>query len=237
MSSPPTTRPERVVGLHFFAPAHIMKLLEMVRGAKAAPKVLATALKLGRALGKVSVVSGVGEGFIGNRIYNAYRTQCEAMLLAGGFPDEIDAAIEAFGFAMGPFSASDLSGLDIAWANRRRKQAATGDRSDVPVLEWLVTEGRLGRKMGAGWYRYEDGKKAADPAVAALVAKARSEGGVHPQPFARVEIQQRALAAIVNEALLVLEDDIAARPSDIDLVLINGYGFVRHGSFAAMAPR
>ena len=223
-----SARPERVVGLHFFAPAHVMKLLEIVRGAKTAPQVLATALKLGRSLGKVAVVSGVGDGFIGNRIYNAYRTQCEAMLLAGALPEEVDGAIEALGFAMGPFAVSDLSGLDIAWANRRRKQMQTGDRSDLPVLEWLVEAGRLGRKTGAGWYRYAEGGRSADPEVAALLARARSERGVVPEALSRETIQARAMAAIVNEALLVLEDGIAARASDIDLVLVNGYGFPRH---------
>uniref|UniRef100_A0A9E7ZMJ5 3-hydroxyacyl-CoA dehydrogenase NAD-binding domain-containing protein n=1 Tax=Bosea sp. NBC_00436 TaxID=2969620 RepID=A0A9E7ZMJ5_9HYPH len=223
-----TARPERVVGLHFFAPAHVMKLLEIVRGARTAPEILATTLKLGRILGKVAVVSRVGEGFIGNRIYNAYRTQCEAMLLAGALPQEIDAAMESFGFAMGPFAVSDLSGLDIAWANRKRKQAETGDKSDLPVLEWLVEAGRLGRKTGAGWYRYEDGRKVADPAVAALVEKARAEHCIVPRHIACEDIQNRAAAAIVNEALLVLEDGIAERPSDIDLVLVNGYGFPKH---------
>lgn len=223
-----TARPERVVGLHFFAPAHVMKLLEIVRGRQTAEEVLATALKLGRSLGKVAVVSGVGEGFIGNRIYNAYRTQCEAMLLAGALPEDIDAAIEAFGFAMGPFSVSDLSGLDIAWANRKRKQAETGDKSDVPILEWLVADGRLGRKTGAGWYRYENGKRIVDPVVAAFVEKARLDCGEAPRSLSREEIQNRALAAVINEALLVLEDGIAARPSDVDLVLINGYGFPKH---------
>lgn len=222
-------RPDAVVGLHFFAPAHIMKLLEIVRGRETAPVVVATALALGRRLGKVAVVAGVCEGFIGNRIYNAYRTQCEAMLLEGALPQEVDAALEEFGFAMGPFSVSDLSGLDIAWANRKRKQAATGERTkDMPVLEWLVADGRLGRKTGAGWYRYEAGKRQPDDAVTALVERARRERGVVPRGLARDEIQLRALAAIVNEALLVLEDGISARASDIDLVLINGYGFPRH---------
>ncbi|CAN1498490.1 multifunctional fatty acid oxidation complex subunit alpha [Rhabdaerophilaceae bacterium] len=223
-----SAQPERVVGLHFFAPAHIMKLLEIVRGEKTAPDVLATALKLGRKLGKVSVVSGVGEGFIGNRIYSAYRTQCEAMLLAGAVPEEIDSALETLGFAMGPFSVSDLSGLDIAWANRRRKQVETGDRSDLPVLEWLVETGRLGRKSGAGWYRYEDGKKHSDPAVLALIEKARADSMAARQQLSPQQIQTRALVAIVNESLLVLEDEIAARASDVDLVLIHGYGFPRH---------
>jgi 3-hydroxyacyl-CoA dehydrogenase len=224
-----TVRPERVIGLHFFAPAHIMKLLEIVRGRQTAPAVVATALALGRRLGKVAVVAGVCEGFIGNRIYNAYRTQCEAMLLEGALPQEVDAALEEFGFAMGPFAVSDLSGLDIAWANRKRKQAAAGDPTkDMPVLEWLVADGRLGRKTGAGWYRYEAGQRQSDDAVTALVERARHDRGVVPHVLAKDEIQLRALAAIVNEALLVLEDGIAARASDIDLVLINGYGFPRH---------
>lgn len=223
-----TARPGRVVGLHFFAPAHVMKLLEIVRGAKTAPHVLATALKLGRALGKVAVVSGVGDGFIGNRIYNAYRAQCEAMLLAGALPEDVDGAIEALGFAMGPFAVSDLSGLDIAWANRRRKQAETGDRGDLPVLQWLVEAGRLGRKTGAGWYRYEDGRRIGDADVSALVERARAERGVAPGLLSPEAIQARAMAAIVNEALLVLDDGIAARASDIDLVLVNGYGFPKH---------
>jgi len=224
-----TVRPERVIGLHFFAPAHIMKLLEIVRGRQTAPAVVATALALGRRLGKVAVVAGVCEGFIGNRIYNAYRTQCEAMLLEGALPQEVDAALEDFGFAMGPFAVSDLSGLDIAWANRQRKQAATGGLTkDMPVLEWLVADGRLGRKTGAGWYRYEVGKRQPDDAVDALVERARRERGVLPHGLTKDDIQLRALAAIVNEALLVLADGIAARASDIDLVLINGYGFPRH---------
>ena len=223
-----TARPERVVGLHFFAPAHIMKLLEVVRGARTAPDVLTTALKLGGRLGKIAVVARVGEGFIGNRIYNAYRAQCEEMLLAGALPEEIDAALEAFGFAMGPFAVSDLSGLDIAWANRRRKQAETGDTSAVPVLGWLVERSRLGRKTGAGWYRYEDGRRVPDPVVAALVEKARAERGSRPRPLPREEIQRRAMVAIVDEARIVLETNIAARASDIDLVLIHGYGFPKH---------
>jgi 3-hydroxyacyl-CoA dehydrogenase len=223
-------RPERVVGLHFFAPAHIMRLLEVVRGTKTAPQVLATALKLGRVLGKIPVVSGVGEGFIGNRIYNAYRTQCETMLLDSALPHEIDSALEEFGFAMGPFAVSDLSGLDIAWANRRRKQDETGDRtSDLPVLEWLVESGRLGRKTGAGWYRYDQtGKRAADERVTSMIRRVRASRRTDAQALTKSRIQRRAMAAIINEALLVLADGIAQCASDIDLVLVHGYGFPRH---------
>ena len=224
-----TTRPQSVVGLHFFAPAHIMKLLEIVRGEETSPEVLQAAFAIARRLRKVAVVSGVGEGFIGNRIYNAYRAQSEAMLIDGASPDEIDTALEALGFAMGPFSVSDLSGLDIAWANRKRKQEARGDKDgDVPVLEWLVEAGRLGRKTGAGWYRYDDGQRASDPDVRNLIAKARAHYGAAPRSLDRDEIQERTLCAIVNEALLVLDDGIASRASDIDLVMLNGYGFPKH---------
>lgn len=225
-----TTRPEAVVGLHFFAPAHIMKLLEIVGGTMTSPQVLRTSTALAKRLRKVAVVSGVGEGFIGNRIYNAYRAQCETMLIEGASPDNVDDAIEALGFAMGPFSVSDLSGLDIAWANRKRKQDATGDKSrDVPVLEWLLAANRLGRKTGSGWYRYENGKRLPDPTVEDFLAEARALAGVAAHSLdPSAAIQTRALCAIVNEALLVLEDGIASRASDIDLVLTNGYGFPKH---------
>lgn len=223
------SRPGSVIGLHFFAPAHRMRLLEVIRGARTTAPVLKTALSLARRLGKVAVVSGVGEGFIGNRIYNAYRAQCEAMLVDGALPQDVDDAIEALGFAMGPFAVSDLSGLDIAWANRKRKQQASGDASrDVPILEWLVDANRLGRKTGAGWYRYDGRNRAPDPEVAKLVGQAREARGVRARSLGCDEIQDRALASIVNEALLVLEDGIAARSSDIDLVLVHGYGFPKH---------
>jgi 3-hydroxyacyl-CoA dehydrogenase len=226
-----TRRPASVIGLHFFAPAHIMKLLEIVRGAKTSAAALATAVQLGHKLGKIAVVAGVCEGFIGNRIYNAYRAQCEAMLIEGSTPTEVDEAMEAFGFAMGPFAVWDLSGLDIAWANRKRKLDAGGDRGAfVPLLEWLVGEGRLGRKTGAGWYRYVGGEatRQADMHVADLIDRAQREHGRASQAPTQEAIQQRALAAIVNEGLLILEDGIAARASDIDLVMINGYGFPKH---------
>lgn len=224
-----THRPASVIGLHFFAPAHIMRLLEIVRGAKTSLPVLQTALSLARCLRKTAVVSRVGDGFIGNRIYNAYRAQCEEMLVDGALPIDIDTAIESFGFAMGPFAVSDLSGLDIAWANRKRKQQVSGDKShDVPILEWLVCAGRLGRKTEAGWYRYQNGQRISDPEVSQLIEQARSNRPGHRRHLGREEIQIRALSAIVNEALLVLEDRVAERASDIDLVLINGYGFPKH---------
>lgn len=227
-----TGRPEAVVGLHFFAPATVMKLLEVVQGERTSPGVLAAALSLGRRLGKVCVIAGVCEGFIGNRIYNAYRAECEAMLLEGATPQEVDTALQAFGFAMGPFAVSDLSGLDIAWANCRRKQQRTGQKSEMPVLEWLVTEGRLGRKSGAGWYRYdaeaEDGKPLPDEQVTELLRRASSEGGILRRSLAADVIRERALESIEAEAQKVLAEGIAKRASDIDLVMIYGYGYPKH---------
>ncbi|HVY58480.1 MAG TPA: 3-hydroxyacyl-CoA dehydrogenase NAD-binding domain-containing protein [Xanthobacteraceae bacterium] len=221
-------RPGDVIGLHFFSPARVMRLLEVVRGAATAPDVLATGLWLARCLGKLPVVARVGEGFIGNRIYSAYRTQCEMMLEEGAYPEDVDRALVAFGFAMGPFAVGDLSGLDIAWRTRQRLAASGGARTRQPdILDRLCRAGRLGRKSGAGWYRYAPGAREGtpDPQVRAIIEEASTERGIVRRPFTAEEIQSRALAAMVNEAALLLGEGIAARASDIDLVLVNGYGF------------
>ncbi|PRX48202.1 3-hydroxyacyl-CoA dehydrogenase [Prauserella shujinwangii] len=223
-----TGRPGDVVGLHFFSPAHIMRLLEVVRGEHTADDTLATALDLGRGLGKLPVVARVCDGFIGNRIYNAYRTQCEFMLEEGALPEQVDAALEEFGFAMGPFAVGDLSGLDIAWANRKRLAATRDPRERVPgVLDRLCERGRFGRKSGAGYYRYPDGSRRGevDETVHEIIREVSAERGFSRREFAAEEIRRRALGAIVNEAGLVLADGIAERPSDIDVVLVHGYGF------------
>jgi 3-hydroxyacyl-CoA dehydrogenase len=223
-----TTEPSRVVGLHFFSPAHRMRLLEVIQGKATAPDVLKTALAVGRRLGKVSVVAGVCEGFIGNRIYNAYRLQCEAMIEQGASPAQIDRALEDFGFAMGPFAVGDLSGLDIAAANRNRRRAAGLDQDrSHSLLEDLVAKGRLGRKTAAGWYDYPEGVRRGieSETVTKLLDQRRSETGLKQRKFADSEIQALALASIGNEAALVLAEGIASRPSDIDLVWVNGYGF------------
>ncbi|MGP4689235.1 3-hydroxyacyl-CoA dehydrogenase NAD-binding domain-containing protein [Agrobacterium pusense] len=223
-----TAEPSRVVGLHFFSPAHRMRLLEVVKGVATAPDVLKTALTVGRRFGKVSVVAGVCEGFIGNRIYNAYRLQCEAMIEQGASPGQIDRALENFGFAMGPFAVGDLSGLDIAAANRRRRRAAGLDQDrSQSSLEHLVAEGRLGRKTAAGWYDYPEGARRGieSETVATMLDRQRARTGVEQREFEDWEIQALALASIGNEAALVLAEGIAARPSDIDLVWVNGYGF------------
>jgi 3-hydroxyacyl-CoA dehydrogenase len=225
-----TQRPQDVLGLHFFSPANVMKLLEVVRGAQTAPDVLATGMALGRRLKKLPVLTGNAFGFIGNRIYNAYRRQCEFMLEDGAWPEEVDAALEAFGFAMGPFTVADLSGLDIAW-RMRKAQAATRDPREryVAILDHLCEQGRLGRKTGAGYYTYADGKrsKTTDDVVRAIITQASAERGITRRTLAAEEIQRRALLAMANEAALLLAEGVAARPSDIDVVLVQGYGFPR----------
>ncbi len=223
-----TGRSALVLGLHFFSPANVMRLLEIVRGAKTAPQTLATGFALGRRVGKVSVLSGVCDGFIGNRIYNAYRTQCEFMLQEGALPQDVDDAIEDFGFAMGPFRVGDLSGLDIAWANRKR-QAATRDPRIryVAILDKLCAAGRFGQKTGAGWYRYPEGARRGlpDPFVETAIVEDSAANGFSRRRIAAAEIVDRALGAMINEARLVLAEGIAQRESDIDLVFVNGYGF------------
>ena len=226
-----TNQPQNVVGLHFFSPAHIMRLVEIVRGARTSPDVLATAARIARKLGKIPVISGVAEGFIANRIFMAYRQQCEYLLEDGALPEDVDAALSAFGLAMGPFATWDMAGLDIAWRTRRRL-AATRDPQEryVPLLDQLCEAGRLGRKSGAGWYRYEAGapRGQPDPVVSELIEKHRKNNQIAARAIDADEILARALAAIINEAALVLDEGVAERASDIDLVLVHGYGFPKH---------
>lgn len=225
-----TSRPQDVLGLHFFSPAQVMKLLEVVRGAQTAPDVLATGMALGKQLRKLPVLCGNAFGFIGNRIYNAYRKQCEFMLEDGAWPEEVDQALEGFGFAMGPFRVADLSGLDIAW-RMRQSQAATRDPREryVDVLDKLCELGRVGRKSGAGYYTYTDGRQDAvtDATVRGLIEAASTRRGVARRTLEAADIQRRALLAMVNEAALLLDEGVAQRASDIDVVLVNGYGFPR----------
>ncbi|MBB6483988.1 3-hydroxyacyl-CoA dehydrogenase NAD-binding domain-containing protein [Rhizobium lusitanum] len=221
-----TAQPERVVGLHFFSPAHIMRLLEVVNCKRTAPDVLVTALALAKRLGKLPIVSGVTEGFIGNSIFSAYRREAEYMLEDGASPQEIDAALEAYGFPMGPFAVFDMAGLEIAWA-RRKRQAATRDPAEryVVIPDRLCEAGRFGQKTGRGWYAYPDGRRTVDPDVTAMIEAARAEKGIAPKQFTAEEIVARLLKAMTNEGDALLSRGIAARASDIDLVMINGYGF------------
>jgi len=226
-----TKRPADVVGLHFFAPANIMRLLEIVRGQASAPDVLATAIAVAKIIRKLPVVARVGEGFIGNRIFSAYRIQCELMLEEGAYPSDVDSALTAFGLAMGPFAVNDISGLDISWATRKRLATTRDPKARYPeILDRLCELGRYGQKTGAGWYRYPDGARRGtiDPEVHALIEKCSAEKGIVRHSFTPEQIQWRALAAMANEAALVMAEGIAERASDIDLVLVNGYGFPAH---------
>ena len=224
-----TAHPERVVGLHFFSPANIMRLVEVVDCKATAPDVLASALAFAKKLGKLPVVSGVTEGFIGNRIFSAYRREAEFMVEDGAAPEEVDAALEAYGFPMGIFTVYDMAGLEIAWA-RRKRQAATRDPNTryVEIADQLCEAGRFGRKTGKGWYDYASNEKAVDPEVTALIAAARTAKDISPRSFTPTEIVDRLLRAMADEGAALLTEGIAARASDIDLVMINGYGFPAH---------
>jgi 3-hydroxyacyl-CoA dehydrogenase len=221
-------RPDRFLGLHFFSPAEIMKLLEVVRGAATSAHTLATGLSVGRRLRKIPVVAGVCDGFIGNRILMKYRREMEYALEDGASPEQVDGALEAWGFAMGPFAVSDLSGLDIAWAQRKRLAASRPkDERYVAVADRLCEMGRLGRKVGRGWYQYQDGKRQPDPDVLALIEAESAAKRIRRRFIQSGEIQIRARAAIVNEAAQILGEGIARTLQEIDLVMVHGYGFPR----------
>jgi 3-hydroxyacyl-CoA dehydrogenase len=226
-----TGRAQDVLGMHFFSPANVMRLLEVVRAAKTADDALKTALAVGRQLGKVAVVAGVCDGFIGNRMLRQYQRQTYYMLEDGALPQEIDATVTGFGFAMGPFAVYDLAGLDISYANRRREDA-TRDPAEryVALPDKLVELGRLGQKSGAGWYRYEKGSRSPhrDPVVEGLIFAAAKEKGIERRAFSQEEILTRLLTALVNEGAKILGEGIALRAVDIDMVWINGYGFPAH---------
>ncbi|MFG6564409.1 3-hydroxyacyl-CoA dehydrogenase NAD-binding domain-containing protein [Sulfitobacter sp. 1A13421] len=226
-----TKRPEDVIGLHFFSPAHVMKLLEVVVANKTAKDVVATGFALGKALGKVSVRAGVCDGFIGNRILATYRTAADHMVLDGASPYKIDAALEKFGFAMGPFAVADLAGLDIGWATRKRKAATRHPEERVPTyIDRLCEQGRFGQKTGQGYYIYEKGKRGGtpNPEITRLIEEEQKERGITPREFTDAEIVRRYMCAMVNEAAKVLEEGIAKRPLDIDMTLLFGYGFPRY---------
>jgi 3-hydroxyacyl-CoA dehydrogenase len=224
-----TRRPRDVIGLHFFSPANVMRLLEIVRGKATASDVLVTCLALARKIGKVAVVSGVCDGFIGNRMLARYGAAASALINAGALPQQIDGALQAFGMAMGPFRMGDLAGLDIGWATRKRRAAEAGVAMQPIVADKLCEAGRFGQKTGAGWYRYEPGSRdpIPDPAVEQLIASYRAERGIAPRVISDAEIVQRCIFALVNEGARILDEGIAARASDIDVVYLNGYGFPR----------
>lgn len=228
-----TKRPQDVVGTHFFSPANVMKLLEVVRGDKTADDVLVTILQLSKKIRKIAVVSGVCHGFIGNRMIGKYAAEANKMLEEGATVQQIDTALEKFGMAMGPFRMSDLAGNDIGWSIRK------GISQQYPDFVWpssdmladkLCELGRFGQKTGLGWYSYAKGKRDAvpDPAVEQLVDAHRKAHGFSPRNICDREIVQRCIFALVNEGAKILEEGIAQRASDIDIVYIYGYGFPEH---------
>jgi 3-hydroxyacyl-CoA dehydrogenase len=222
-----TRRPQDVIGLHFFSPANVMRLLEVVRGDKTSKDVLATAMRLAKTVGKVAVVSGVCDGFIGNRMLARYGAAAHDLIMAGALPEQVDAALQEFGMAMGPFRVGDLAGLDIGWALRKRRAAEFPDRDFSNVSDLLCEAGRFGQKTGAGWYRYEGGSRhpIPDPKVTEFIEQFRRQRGLTPRKVSNEEIVERCIYALINEGARILEDGIAQRSSDIDLVYLNGYGF------------
>ena len=225
-----TKRPSDVVGLHFFSPANVMRLLEVVRGAQTAPDVLATSMALAKKIKKIAVVSGVCDGFIGNRMLARYGAAAQGLLNAGAAPQQVDGALQKFGMAMGPFRMGDLAGLDIGWATRKRKAAEAGMEMKPNVADKLCEVGRFGQKTGAGYYRYEAGKRdpIPDPLTEQLIADYRSANGITPRKISDDEVVERCIFALVNEGARILEEGIAARASDLDIVYLNGYGFPLH---------
>ncbi|PHM19404.1 MAG: 3-hydroxyacyl-CoA dehydrogenase [Curvibacter sp. PD_MW3] len=225
-----TKRPQDVVGLHFFSPANVMKLLEVVRGAKTAKDVLATVMSVAKTIKKTAVVSGVCDGFIGNRMIEQYSRQAGFLLEEGCTPAQVDKAIEKFGFAMGPFRMGDLAGNDIGWAIRKRRYQEKPGMKYSKTADLLCELGRFGQKTGAGWYDYKPGKRDAIPSqlVVDMVEKHRKDMGITPRKISDEEIVQRLVYSLVNEAAHILEEGIASRASDIDMVYLTGYGFPIH---------
>ncbi len=225
-----TRRPADVLGLHFFSPANVMRLLEVVRGAATAPDVLATSMAVAKKIKKIAIVSGVCDGFIGNRMLARYGAAASGLINAGALPQQIDGALQKFGMAMGPFRMGDLAGLDIGWATRKRKASEAGLPMTPVVADKLCEAGRYGQKTGAGWYRYEAGKRdpIPDAVTETLIAEYRAAQGITPRKISDAEVIERCIFALVNEGARILAEGIAARASDIDIAYLNGYGFPLH---------
>jgi len=225
-----TTRPRDVVGTHFFSPANVMKLLEVVRGGRTAKDVLATVMSLAKKIKKTAVVSGVCDGFIGNRMVEQYIRQALFLLEEGATPSQVDRAVESWGMAMGPFRMSDLAGNDIGWAIRKRRYRERPNFKYSKIADRLCEQGRFGQKTGLGWYRYEAGRRDAlpDPAVEQMIADYRKEIGAQRRAIDDDEIVHRLIFALVNEGSAILQEGISSRASDIDMVYLTGYGFPLH---------
>ncbi len=222
--------PERIVGLHFFSPAHIMKLLEIVRTRTTSAEVLATSFEFAKRLRKVGVLSGVCDGFIGNRILAAYRRQGDYLLADGATPAQVDAAMRAYGMPMGPYELQDLTGLQIGWANRKRQQPdRSPDERYVSIADTLCEQERFGQRAGRGWYRYQanDRTPIVDDEVTQVIKDYSTRQGIVRRSYTEQEIQNSMIAVMANEGMRILDEGIAERASDIDMVKIHGYGFPR----------
>ena len=222
-----TRRPDDVMGMHFFSPANVMRLLENVRGAKTSPEVYATAMKIGKNIGKVPVLVGVCDGFVGNRMLAKRSRESIFMLEEGALPWQIDKVVYDFGFPMGPYQMSDMAGLDIAWRNRKAKfNQLTQREKDCNILDKICELGRYGQKTGAGYYKYDEKRNATpDPLIEELIIKHSQERGITRRTITDQEITERAIYSMINEGAKILEEGIAARPLDIDVIWIYGYGF------------
>ncbi len=225
-----TKRPEDVAGAHFFSPANVMKLLEVVNGAATSPGTLASVMKMGRAIGKLSVACGNCDGFLANRSRAPFSVETVIMLEEGALPEQIDKAMVDFGYPMGPFAVGDLAGLDIGWASRKRRAAENPNYRKQPISDRLCELGRFGQKTAAGWYRYEKGDRTPypDPIVAGIIREEAAKLGNAPRSFTDQEILRRLLFASVNEACKILEEGIAFRASDVDIMWLHGFGFPRY---------
>ncbi|MDG1858611.1 MAG: 3-hydroxyacyl-CoA dehydrogenase family protein, partial [Emcibacteraceae bacterium] len=224
-----TKRPENVLGLHFFSPANIMKLLEIVRCDKTAPDVLQTVMQITKKIGKVGVVSGVCHGFIGNRMYQAYQREAGLLIVEGAMPTQVDKVIKEFGMPIGPFAVGDLTGLDIGCHMRAALDKSQYEEKAFTVHSKLVEQNRLGQKSNAGFYDYPNGPRKGEPSelVEQIIMETSEELGFTRREITDQEIVERCIYAIVNEGARILEEGIAQRPSDIDVVYCNGYGFPR----------
>jgi 3-hydroxyacyl-CoA dehydrogenase len=225
-----TRRAPDVIGLHFFSPAHVMRLLEIVKGEKTANDAVMTSVQLAKRIKKVAVVAGVCDGFIGNRMLHAYQAAAEGLLVKGASPQQVDSALEAFGMAMGPFRVGDLAGLDIGWAIRKHRATLNPALASPRIADLLCEAGRFGQKTGVGWYRYLDGSRTPipDPLTSQAIESFRREHGVSASDVNDEEIVAKCIYTLVNEGARILEERIASRASDIDMVWLNGYGFPRH---------
>jgi 3-hydroxyacyl-CoA dehydrogenase len=226
-----TNRADQVIGTHFFSPANIMRLLEIVRGGATSARTIATAMALARRLKKVGVLVGICDGFVGNRMYHHYTRQAQFLLEEGALPGQVDKVIYDFGFAMGPFAVGDVAGLDVSWRIRqRRAETRPTEERYSPIADRLCEMGRFGQKTGAGWYRYEEGSRTPipDPVVEDVILGVSEELGFERRAIDDDEIQDRCLYTLINEGAKILDEGLALRASDIDVIWIYGYGFPKH---------